>query len=108
MKNYARFQDKIDVYRTISIIKDLTYLVGNSFKVSMKNDMLDFNMSNFFGINTCTGKVLCPLSVIWEFPSPGWVKINIDGAVRGSWSCYLLRYFPWEYGGVYWCFLCVF
>jgi len=37
----------------------------------------------FFGINTHIGKVLRPLHVRWEFPSPGWVKINIDGAVKG-------------------------
>jgi len=35
------------------------------------------------GINTRTGKVLRPLPVRWEFPSPGWVKINIDEAARG-------------------------
>jgi len=40
MMNYATFLGKIGVYRAISIIKDLTYLVGNSSKASMKNDML--------------------------------------------------------------------
>ena len=45
--------------------------------------MLDFNMIKFFGINTRTGKVLHPLPIRWEFPSPGWVKIHIDGAARG-------------------------
>jgi len=48
----------------ISVIKDLTCLVGNSSKTSMKNDMLDFNVINFFDINTCSGKVLRPLPVI--------------------------------------------
>jgi len=60
MRNYARFQDKIDVFRTISVIKDLTCLVGNSFKALIKNDMLDFNVIKFFGISTRTGKVLHP------------------------------------------------
>ena len=45
--------------------------------------MLDFNVIKFFGINTRTGKVFRPLPVRWEFPSPGWVKINTDGTVRG-------------------------
>jgi len=45
--NYVRFQDKIDVSRAILIIKDLTCLVGNSSKASMKNDMLDLNMIKF-------------------------------------------------------------
>jgi len=49
----------------------------------MKNDMMDFSVIKFFGINTRTGKVLRPLLVRWEFPSPGWVKINTDGAARG-------------------------
>jgi len=69
MRNYARFQDKIDAFRAISVIKDLTCLMGNSSKSLMKNEMLDFNMIKFFGINTRTGKVLHPLSVRWEFPS---------------------------------------
>jgi len=43
--------------------------------------MLNFNV--IFGINTRTGKVLCPLPVRWEFHSPGWVKINTDGVPRG-------------------------
>jgi len=61
MKNYARFQDKIEVSKFILVIKDLTCLVGNSSKASMKNDMFDFNVLKFFGIKTRTGKVLRPL-----------------------------------------------
>jgi len=83
MTNYARFWDRIDVSRAISVIKDLTCLVRNSSKASMKNDMLDFNVIMFFGINSCTDKVLRPLPVRWEFPSPGWVKMNSDGVARG-------------------------
>jgi len=33
MRNYARFQDKIEVSMTILVIKDLTCLVGNSSKL---------------------------------------------------------------------------
>ena len=62
-KNYARFQDKIDVFKAISVIKDLTCLVGNSSKISMKNDMLDLNVIKFFGINTRSGKICRPLPV---------------------------------------------
>ena len=47
----------------------------------MKNDMLDFSVIKFFGINTRTSKVLRPLPVRWEFPSRGWVKINTDGVL---------------------------
>jgi len=57
--------------------------VENSSKASMKNDMLDFKVIKFFGINTRSGKVLRPLLVRWEFSSPGRVKINTDGAARG-------------------------
>ena len=64
MRNYARFQDKIEVSKAISIIKDLTCLVENSSKTSMKNDdMLDFNVIKFFGIKTRSDKVLRPLPV---------------------------------------------
>jgi len=64
MRNYARFQDKIEVSRAISKIKDSTCLVRNFSKASMKNDMLDFNVIKFFGISTRNGKVLRPLPVI--------------------------------------------
>jgi len=83
-ENYARFLVKIDVSRIILVIKDLTCLVGNSSKSFMRNDMFDFNVLKFFGTKTRSGKVLSPLPVRWEFPSPGWVKININGAARGS------------------------
>jgi len=83
MRNYARFQDKIEVSKAISVIKDLTCVMGNSSKASMKNDMLDFNVIKFFGIKTRNGKVLCPLPIRWKFPSSGRVKINTDGAARG-------------------------
>jgi len=63
MGNYARFQEKIDVFRAILVIKELTCLVEKSSKASMKNDMLDFNVIKFFGINTRSGKVFCPLPV---------------------------------------------
>ena len=83
MRMYATFQDKIEVYWAISLTKDLTCLVRNSSKASMKNYMLDFNVIKFFGINTRIGKILCPLPIRWEFPSPGQVKIKTDGTVRG-------------------------
>jgi len=83
MRIFVCFQDKIEVSRAISIIKDLTCRVGNSSKASMKNDMLHFNVIKFFCINTRTVKVLSPLLVRWEFPSLGWAKINSDGASRG-------------------------
>ena len=83
MRNYARFQDKIEVSMAISVIKDLTCLVGKSSKASMKNDIMDFSVIKFFGINIRSGKVLRPLPVRWEFPSPGRVKINTDEAARG-------------------------
>ena len=84
MRNYARFQDKIEISKAISIIKDLTCLVENSSKASMKNDMLDFNVIKCFGINTHSDKVLRPLLVRWEFPSLGWIKISTDGSARLS------------------------
>jgi len=54
MKNYVRFQNKIEVFMVILVIKDLTRLVDNSSKASMENDMLNFNVIKFFCINTCT------------------------------------------------------
>ena len=71
MRNYARFQVKIDFCRAIYPIKEFTCLVGNLFKSSMRNDMFDFNVLKFFDINTYCGKFLHPLLVRWEFPSSG-------------------------------------
>ena len=71
MRNYARFQDKIDVSMAISVIKYLTCLVRGLSKASIKRDMLDFNVIKFFGINTSIGKVLHPFPIRWEFLSPG-------------------------------------
>ena len=71
----------------------------------MKNDMLNFNVIKFFGIKTRSGKVFRPLPIRWEFPSPGCVKINTDGAVRGYpdlATC--VDIFSWDYGRIYWCF----
>ena len=65
-------------------------------------------MIKFFGINTRTSKVLCPLPVRWEFPSSGWVKINIDGVARDILILLLVEvFFVGVYGGIYWSFLCV-
>jgi len=41
-----------------------------------------FNVIKFFGIKTRNGKILRPLPIRWEFPSPGWVKINTHRAAR--------------------------
>ena len=45
--------------------------------------MFDFNVLKFFDINTRSDKVLHPPPIRWEFPSPGWVKINNDSVTRG-------------------------
>ena len=71
----------IEVSRTILVIKDLIFLVGNSSKASMKNDTFDFNVLKFFGINIRTDKVLRSFSVRWEFPSPGWLKLTLMGLI---------------------------
>jgi len=44
IRNYTRFEDKIEVSKAISVVKDLTCLVGKSSKTSMKNDMMDFSV----------------------------------------------------------------
>ena len=35
------------------------------------------------------------------------LKLTLMGLLGVSWSCYLWRYFSWEYEGVYWSFLCI-
>jgi len=63
MGNYVRFQVKIDVSRAISVIKDLTCLVGNLSKSSMQNDILISICLSFF-VLIFIGKVLSPLSLL--------------------------------------------
>ena len=35
------------------------------------------------------------------------LKLTLIGLLGIFWSCSLWRYFPWEYEGVYWFFLCI-
>ena len=106
MQNYTRFQDKIDDPRAISVIKYLTCFVRNSSKASMKNDMLDFNVLKSFGITTHIGKVLRPILVRWEFPSPDCVKMNTIGNDRGYLALLLVAVFSMGVWRVYWWVLC--
>ena len=98
MKNYAKFHDKIEVFRVILIIKELTCLVKNSSKASMKNDMLDFNVIKFFGINTY---IVINFFVIFmldeSFLHQTELKLTLMGLLGVSWFCYLWMYFPWKY-----------
>jgi len=75
------FKDKIEVSRAILVIKDLTCLVGNLTKASMKNDMFDFNVLKFFGINTRTGKVLRPVLFLLDgnFLHQAGLKLTLMG-----------------------------
>ena len=56
MRNYARFQVKIDLFKAISTIKDCICLVGNLSKSFMRNDMFDFKVLKLFDINTLSDK----------------------------------------------------
>ena len=95
MRNYARFQVKIDVFGIISVIKDLICLVDNSSKSSMRNDMFDSMCLSFFLLIL----IVIKFYFLFQFNESlfllGWIKINIDGAARGSLDlCYLWWYFP--------------
>ena len=63
MRNYARFQVKINFSRTIYTIKDFTCLLSNLSESYMTNDMFNFNLLKFFYINIHSEKVLHPLPV---------------------------------------------
>jgi len=51
---------KIDIHKAFDI---LSYCLVRNLSTSMKNDILDFNVIKFFGINTRSSKVLCHLPV---------------------------------------------
>jgi len=52
MRNHARFQKKITLYKAIDYIKNFTYLSGVASNKSMSNDVHDFVVLKVFGINT--------------------------------------------------------
>jgi len=45
--------------------------------------VVEFYGIKFLVLILVGGEVFRHLPVRWEFPSPGWVKINNDGAARG-------------------------
>jgi len=66
-------------------IKGFIRLSGNASNKSMNNDIYDFSvLIFFFYISVWLGKVLQPFLVVWNFPLADWIKVNMDGADRGS------------------------
>lgn len=66
-------------------IKGFIRLSGNASNKSMNNDIYDFSvLIFFFYISMWLGKVLQPFLVVWNFPLADWIKVNMDGADRGS------------------------
>jgi len=106
MRNYARFQVKIDLSRAISTIKNFTCLVGNSSKSSMRNDMLNFNVLKFFDIDTRSDKVFHPFLLDGSFLHQVELKLILMVLLGVLLVFLLVVVFSWEYERVYWWFLC--
>ncbi|CAJ2641600.1 hypothetical protein L195_g048312 [Trifolium pratense] len=57
---------------------------GNLSKGIMSNCITDFQALKEFNIVSHPGLAPKIQEVIWSFPPNGWIKVNSDGAARGS------------------------
>ena len=101
MRNYAIYQDKIDVSRAISVIKDLTCVWEIRLKLQRRMICWISMSLSFFVLIL----VLVRFFVLFLLDESFFVLFLLDEGI--SWFYYLWRHFLWEYEGVYWCFLCV-
>ena len=107
MRNYACFQDKIEVYRVILVIKDLTCLVDNSSKALMKNDMSISMCSSFLVLTLVLVKFYVLFLLVESFLHHTGLKLTLMRLLGVIQVLPLVEVFFVEYGEVYWSFLCV-
>jgi len=98
MRNYARFQNKIEVSMAILVIKDLTCLVGNLSKASIKNDMC----SSFLVLTLVLVKFYVLFLLDESFFHQVGLKLTLMGLLGGILVLLLAEvFFVWEYGRIY-------
>lgn len=84
-RNKLKFEDKrITIRATISIIKASIILSGNLAKHTIYSSTEEAKIIELFGIKGHPGKAPSMIGVDWIPPIPGWIKVNTDGASKGS------------------------
>lgn len=86
-RNKIKFDDKIIPVRTaISIIKASSALTGNLSKNTMQVVDKEINILHLFGASLHPCKAPLIIKVDWIPPCCGWIKVNTDGAAKGSYG----------------------
>ncbi|XP_019425050.1 PREDICTED: uncharacterized protein LOC109333922 [Lupinus angustifolius] len=84
-RNKAKFDNlSISFDQAIAKIKLDTSFTGNFSKLYVKPSLLEFSILRAFHVHCNYSKAPAISEVNWVLHSIGWVKINIDGAARGS------------------------
>ncbi|XP_019431934.1 PREDICTED: uncharacterized protein LOC109339025 [Lupinus angustifolius] len=84
-RNKSRFDNIIiNSAQAIQMIKMNTSFTGNFTNLCAKPSLLEFSILRAFKINARYNKAPAISEIIWVVPSLGWVKINSDGAAKGS------------------------
>ncbi|XP_019432659.1 PREDICTED: uncharacterized protein LOC109339643 [Lupinus angustifolius] len=84
-RNQLRFEDrKISMPHTIAKIKRETSLVGSCSNAIAFSSLQEFIILKFFHVPLNYSKALTFTEVIWQKPTLGVVKVNIDGSAHGS------------------------
>ncbi|XP_019455084.1 PREDICTED: uncharacterized protein LOC109356206 [Lupinus angustifolius] len=84
-RNKSRFDNlTINFAQAIQMIKLNTSFTGNFTKLCAKPSLLEFSILRAFQVNGKYSKAPAISEVNWAMPLMGWVKINTDGAAKGS------------------------
>ncbi|KAF1882134.1 hypothetical protein Lal_00038778 [Lupinus albus] len=84
-RNNLRFDGiKLSVLQALNRIKLVTSTTGNCSTLLAKPSVLEFSILKAFHVSTNFNKAPLHKEVIWDHPCLGWVKINTDGAAKGS------------------------
>ncbi|XP_019437071.1 PREDICTED: uncharacterized protein LOC109343269 [Lupinus angustifolius] len=82
--NKARFENMaISTAQATVNIKMDTSFKRNFSKIRARPSMTEFSILRAFNVKCNYNKTPRIYEVIWNLPSPGWVKINSDGAAKG-------------------------
>ncbi|XP_019432259.1 PREDICTED: uncharacterized protein LOC109339299 [Lupinus angustifolius] len=84
-RNKSRFDNlNINSAQAIQMIKLNTSFTGNFTKLCAKPSLLEFSILRAFQVTAKYNKAPTISEVNWAMPLMGWVKINTDGAAKGS------------------------
>ncbi|XP_019435167.1 PREDICTED: uncharacterized protein LOC109341679 [Lupinus angustifolius] len=84
-RNKARFENlSISIAHATTKVKNDTSFSGNFSNLCVRSSMNEFSILKAFNVTCHCNKAPSILEVTWNLPASGWVKINSDGAAKGS------------------------